>query len=103
MIEIEKKFRLKERLYSMRRIKKKVWPEFFDKIVSGDKTFEVRLADFDCQPGDILMLQEWLPATKKYSGREIEKEVTYIVKTKDIAFWSKEDIEKYGLQIIGLQ
>ena len=46
------------------RIEKKVWPKFFQKILDGDKTFELRLADFECKPGDILVLKEWDPETK---------------------------------------
>ena len=77
-------------------IEKKVWPEFFTKLQSGDKTFELRLADFDCNPGDTLLLKEWDPATKEYTGRTIEKAVTYVLKTKSIeekGLWQKEEIE----------
>lgn len=84
-------------------IEKKVWPEYFKKIKSGDKTFELRLADWKCKTGNILILKEWDPKTKEYTGREIEKRVTYVIKTKDQKFWSKEEIEKYGLQIIGFK
>ena len=84
-------------------IEKKVWSEYFDKIKKGQKTFELRLADFKCNPGDILTLREWNPETKKYTGRIIKKEVTYVLKTKDIKFWVKEDIEKYGFQIISFK
>jgi len=41
--------------------------------------------------------------TKEYSGREIAKEVTYVAKTKDMAFWSQEDVETYGYQIIAFK
>ena len=82
---------------------KKVWPEYFQKIFEGKKTYELRLADWKCNEGDILVLQEWDPKTKEYTGREIEKEVTYIGKTKDFTFWSKEDVEKYGYQIIAFR
>ena len=85
------------------KIEKKVWPEYFDKIKKDEKTFELRLADFECNPGDILTLREWNPETKKYTGRIIKKEVTYVLKTKDIKFWVKEDIEKYGFQIISFK
>jgi len=37
---------------------KKIWPKYFQKILEGDKTFELRLADFECNPGDILVLKE---------------------------------------------
>jgi ASC-1-like (ASCH) protein len=80
--------------------KKKVWPEYFQKILDGKKTYELRLADWECNEGDILVLQEWDPETKEYTGREIEKEVTYVGKTKNLIFWPKEDVEKYGYQII---
>lgn len=83
-----------------RRIEKKVRPEFFEKILSGDKTFELRLANFECSPGDILVLREWDPDIEEYSGRFMEKEITYVLKTKDVKFWTKEEIEKYGFQII---
>ncbi len=84
-------------------IGKKVWPEFFEGILSGDKTFEVRLADWECKPGDTLLLKEWDPRTKTYSGREIKKKVTYVYKTKDQKFFTDEDIAKYGFQIIAFK
>lgn len=84
-------------------IEKKVWPEYFQKILDGDKTFEVRLADFECKPEDILILREWDPETKDYTGRKIEKTVTYVTKTKGKNFYTKEDIEKYGYQVIGFK
>ena len=85
------------------KIEKKTWPDLFEKIISGEKTFELRLADWECQPGDILVLREWDPETKQYTGRQIEKKVTFRIKTKDLKFFPKEDIEKYGWQIIGFK
>ena len=82
---------------------KKVWPKFFQAILDGKKTYELRLADWECREGDILLLREWDPANEMYSGREIEKHVTYVGKTRDFSFWSQEDIEKYGYQIIGFK
>ncbi|MDP3795115.1 MAG: DUF3850 domain-containing protein [bacterium] len=87
----------------MERIEKKIWPEFFEKVLDGEKTYELRLADFACNPGDVLVLREWDPQTGAYTGRTLEKEVTHVLKTKDIAFWSKEDIERYGFQVISLR
>jgi ribosomal protein S17 len=87
----------------MKRIEKKTWPEAFQKILSGEKTFDVRLVDFDCKVGDILVLREWDPETKEYTGRKIEKKITYILKTKEAKYWTKEDIEKYGFQVIGFK
>lgn len=85
------------------RIEKKIWPKFFDKILSGEKKFELRLADWECNPGDILVLREWDPEKKDYTGRVLEKEVSYVLKTKDVKFFTPEEIEKYGWQIISFK
>jgi ASC-1-like (ASCH) protein len=85
------------------RHEKKIWPEYFQKILDGKKTYELRLADWECNEGDILVLQEWDPKIKKFTGRTVEKEVVYIGKTKNITFWPKKDVEKYGYQIIAFK
>ena len=85
------------------KIEKKVWPKYFQKILEGKKTYELRLANWECNEGDILVLKEWDPETKEFTGRIIEKEVTYVGKTKDIKFWSEEEIDKYGFQIISFK
>ncbi|MFA5888689.1 MAG: DUF3850 domain-containing protein [Candidatus Paceibacterota bacterium] len=85
------------------KIEKKAWPEYFDKIISGEKNFDLRLADWECKAGDVLVLKEWDPNIRKYTGREIEKEITFVLKTKDMHSWSEEDIEKYGFQIISIK
>ena len=81
-------------------IRKKTWPDFFQKIVSGEKKFDVRLADFECDPGDVLVLEEWDPETKQYTGRKIRKKVTYIARTKNFPYWTEEEIEKHGYLIM---
>ncbi|HUA13152.1 MAG TPA: DUF3850 domain-containing protein [Candidatus Sulfotelmatobacter sp.] len=83
-------------------IEKKILSEYFDKLASGEKTYELRLADWDCQPGDTLVLNEINSATKQPTGRTIHRKVGYVGKTKDLDFWSKEDVDKYGYQIISL-
>jgi len=85
------------------KIEKKTWPEYFEAICKGHKTFEVRLADFECKKGDILILREWDPEKKDYTGRTIEKKITYIVKTKNLPFWNKKEVDKIGYQIIGFR
>lgn len=85
------------------KIEKKIWPEYFDEVAKGDKSFELRLADFACRKGDVLVLKEWDPKTKEYTGRVIEKRVGYVSKIDSYKFWSKDDLEKYGLQIISLK
>lgn len=87
----------------MKRIKKKTAPEYFQEILDGEKKFDVRLADWECKPGDILVLQEWDSKKKEYTGRKIEKEVKYVLKTKNLDFFTKKDIQKYGYQIISFK
>ena len=70
-------------------IKKKCWPEQFQLILNGKKKFDIRLADFECKPGDILLLEEFDPIIQKYTGRKIEKKVTYISKIKNLKFWNE--------------
>jgi hypothetical protein len=82
------------------RIEKKIWPDSFEKILSGEMKYEVRLGDFDCNPGDVLVLREWDPVTMSYTGRTIEKTVKNVEKTKVGKYYKQADIEKHGLQII---
>lgn len=86
-----------------KRIEKKVLPNYFQAIKDGKKNYELRLADWECKEGDTLVLKEWDSSKKKYTGRVLEKKVSYVAKFKiDKLFWPKEEIEKYGIQIISL-
>jgi Domain of unknown function (DUF3850) len=86
----------------MNKIEKKIWPESFEAILNGTKTFELRLADWEINEGDILVMREWDPAAKGYTGREIEKIAGYIAKSKGLPYWKAEDIAEHGYQIISL-
>jgi len=85
------------------RIEKKIWPDYFQMILDGKKNFEIRLADFEVKEDDILVLKEWNPETKEYTGRVIEKEVLRAINTKDMKYWTKEEVEKHGFWVIGLK
>lgn len=84
-------------------IEKKILIEYFDKVLSGEKNFEVRLADWECSVGDTLVLKEWDVESKGYTGRELVKTISYILKTKDIHLFEVEAVDKFGYQIIGLK
>ena len=85
-------------------IEKKIWPKYFQAILDGKKNYELRLADWECNEGDTLLLKEWDPETKSYTGRELSKRVKYVAKFKiDSLFWPQEEIEKHSLQIISLE
>lgn len=88
----------------MATITKKIWPEYFDAVSSGKKKFELRLNDFDAKEGDILVLEEWDPKTSKYTGRKIEKKITFVVKIKtDQTFWPESEIKEKGFQIFSIE
>jgi ASC-1-like (ASCH) protein len=84
----------------MTTIHKKICSEHFEKIISGKKKLELRLADFEVNEGDTLILEEWDKNKKEYTGRKIEVVATYILKTKGQTFWPQEEVDKYGFQII---
>lgn len=86
----------------MPNVRKKVWPSNFDLISSGRKKFEFRLADFDVKEGDTLILEEWDPATKQYTGRRLEKKVEYVQKFGLDDFGQKKELEEKGFYIIEL-
>lgn len=83
-------------------IKKKIWPEYFELVQSGKKRFEVRVADFAVQEGDTLVLEEWDPKTKAYTGRTIEKSIDYVSHFTLDKFSQRELIEEHGLYVIQL-
>jgi hypothetical protein len=87
----------------MRTVRKKTWPEYFEKVLSGEKGFEVRLADFELSKGDVLVLEEYDPKTKKYTGRKIERVCKNVMKINPFSFpHSVEDIKKHGFYVIGI-
>ena len=88
----------------MKTIKKKTWPELFEAIYSGKKKYDLRLNDFEINEGDILVLEEWDPKTKEYTGRSIEKKATHVWKFKtDNLFWPEEEVKEKGIQVISLE
>jgi len=52
----------------MKIIELKTWPEYFIAVKLGTKTFEYRKNDRDFQEDDLLILKEYNPETKEYSG-----------------------------------
>ena len=54
----------------MKFISKKTWPYYFQLMIDGKKNTDLRLADFDVEPGDVIIFQEWNPDTESYTGRE---------------------------------
>ena len=84
-------------------IKKKIPPEYFDLVNSGKKNFEARVAEFEVKEGDTIILEEWDPKTKQYTGRKIEREVGYVLNFDLNTFGQKDLIEEKGLVIFSLK
>ena len=81
-------------------IKKKIWPKWFREVKSGRKKFEFRLADFKVKRGDTLVLKEWDPKKKAYTGREIKKKISYVRKFHLNDYGQKKQLEKKGFYLI---
>lgn len=60
----------------------KTWPEFYEAIISGAKNFDLRKNDRNFQVNDYLVLREWDPATKTYSGRKTTRRISYILESR---------------------
>lgn len=57
----------------------KTWNEYFEEVFMGHKTFEVRKADRPFAKGDTLILKEWNPETESYTGRQMARNISYIL------------------------
>lgn len=86
-------------------IKKKCWSEWFDKFCSGERTFELRLADFDLKDGDTIIMEEYNPETKQYTGRQASFLCRKVERSAQnpLQFYKVEDVEKYGFWIIKME
>jgi hypothetical protein len=57
----------------------KIWPEHFDNVVKGIKTFEIRKNDRNYQVGDQAILKRFDPNTKQYTGESCRIYIPYIL------------------------
>lgn len=71
----------------------KILPQYFDDVVFGNKTFEIRKNDRNFKLKDYLHLREWDNDIKKYTGREIIKQICYITDYQ----------QKEGYVVLGLR
>ncbi|WP_294288528.1 ASCH/PUA domain-containing protein [uncultured Chryseobacterium sp.] len=58
----------------------KTHPEYFVATLLGEKNFEVRKDDRNYQRGDELLLKEYNPITEEYTGRMLQRRITYILR-----------------------
>lgn len=57
----------------------KTYTEYFQRILTNEKPFEIRINDRDYQKGDTLLLREYYPKENTYSGMEAQFIVGYIL------------------------
>jgi ASC-1-like (ASCH) protein len=62
--------------------KLKTWPEYFEAVKRGDKTFEIRKNDRNFQIGDKITLIEYNPALDRLTGDWLIVEITYILESQ---------------------
>lgn len=55
----------------------KILPKYFEDVLSGIKTFELRENDRNFKTEDMLRLREF--SDGEYTGREVLKRITYIL------------------------
>jgi len=84
----------------MKRVRKKIWPRWFKIMKAKKKNVELRLADFNIKKGDILILEEWNPKKKEYTGKMLRKKVKRVIKFNPLDFYTAKDIKKYGCYLI---
>jgi uncharacterized protein YqfB (UPF0267 family) len=58
----------------------KIWPEFFDHVLSGAKTAELRKDDREYVVGDVLVLREWQTEGHYYTGRKVIRSITHVLR-----------------------
>ena len=59
----------------------KIWPDYFMAVCFKRKTFELRKNDRNYTPGDHVVMREWDPMTRKYTGQKIEATIGWITET----------------------
>jgi hypothetical protein len=72
-------------------ISKKAYGEYFELVMSGQKTFDLRAADFEVEPGDILELVE-IDQQKNLTGRALRRKVGVVSHTKQLERWYDSQI-----------
>ena len=58
----------------------KIELQYFEKSAAGLKPWELRLNDRDYKVGDILILREWDPKKKEFTGRILTRQITEMFK-----------------------
>jgi hypothetical protein len=74
---------------------------FFEKIMSGEKNFEIRLGSMEIKEGDVLIIKE-RGYNGEETGRELKKKVGFTLRTNDLTWWNSEEKNKHGFVVMQL-
>lgn len=88
--------------------KLKILPEYYKAQIEGKKNFEIRKNDRDYKVGDKLVLKEYDPKAKEFTGQSFITEITFITNyqqkdgyivlgTKDLALDVYRRMSELGL------
>ena len=69
----------------MKKVRKKILPEYFNAVQEYRKNFELRKDEDNIQVGDELILEEW---NGEYTGNYTWRKVTYVLR----------NVPEYGLK-----
>jgi len=83
-------------------IYKKIWPEYFKKIISGEKKFELRLADFEINESDTLVLEEWDKDKKNIPDERSKLSPSIFLKPKTKLFGRKKRLINTAFKLFNL-
>lgn len=78
----------------------KTWSYYFERILDGTKTFEIRRNDRDFRVGDVLWLRESVEGRAGFTGRSLQKRVVFMYRydEDDVALqFLTEDVVVMGL------
>lgn len=79
---------------------RKIWPEYFEALEDGRKPFEVRIddqIDSSFEVGDKIVLKEWDPNAKQYTGRWLERMISYVLDLGDTRFGNVTVVLGFGV------
>jgi hypothetical protein len=57
----------------------KTWEAYFNAVASGEKNFELRKNDRGFLVGHELLLREYSPDSKTYTGRTLRRKITFVL------------------------
>ena len=83
--------------YEIKEHRVKIFPSYYEAQANGSKNFEIRKNDRNYQVGELLILEEYDPMTKEYTGRKIHCLITYLTNFKQMPGYVFLGTKKLGV------